>query len=571
MKKFFLTLLAAMSAFCLYAYDPSIKDISIQVTLAENGTAHIVEVWDVVVASGTEWYLVRNNLGDIDILNLAVKDEAGNEFTNIGVWDVDRTLEQKTLKCGLHSTGDGYEICWGVGSYGPHVFTVSYDMTNAVKSLNDYDMLHLQLISDRLSSPPDHVSLELKAPVPLGEDNSRIWAFGYEGKIDWQPDGSVKAESSEPFISESSMIVLMRFDKGIFESSSVRDKDFSSVLDKALDGSFYPDESEDSLIFTILGIIIFLGTAFVFVLIPILSLLRALGLINNTDRRRIKGIFGVRRLPKKPEWERALPFGGDIYETYYIASHLKGVDDNKFTVLSSMILKMIMNGTIVRHADAKGKNEFYFSGEKAEGMCTAENKLLAVLKEASGRDGVLQEKEFKKWAGSHVSKIRELITSIKVQVLENFRTDEMTEGMGGYSVLELNEKGRSAALQALGFRQFLKDFTLVNERYPSEVHLWKDYLVMASLFGIAGKVAEEMKAMAPNLRDYSMLPVKDLSDLVVFTDTLGRIARNSYVSYSSPSSRGSSGGGRSSGGFGGFSSFGGGGGFSGGGSGGGSR
>ena len=82
-----------MSAICLYAYEPSIKDIDIRVTLSADGTAHIVEVWDVVVAKGTEWYLVRSNLGDIKIQNLAVHDESGTEYTNIGSWEVDRSLE----------------------------------------------------------------------------------------------------------------------------------------------------------------------------------------------------------------------------------------------------------------------------------------------------------------------------------------------------------------------------------------------------------------------------------------------------------------------------------------------
>ena len=116
MKRFLLTAAALFAAFPLLAYEPEIKDISIRVTLSEDGSARIEECWDVVVAKGTEWYLVRENLGDIEIRDLAVKDEKGNSFFNEGSWDVDRSISQKARRCGLHKTSGGYEICWGVES-----------------------------------------------------------------------------------------------------------------------------------------------------------------------------------------------------------------------------------------------------------------------------------------------------------------------------------------------------------------------------------------------------------------------------------------------------------------------
>ena len=52
------------------ALTPSIRDIDITLTLLPDGTASIHERWDVCAADGTEWYLVRGNLGDIEIGNL---------------------------------------------------------------------------------------------------------------------------------------------------------------------------------------------------------------------------------------------------------------------------------------------------------------------------------------------------------------------------------------------------------------------------------------------------------------------------------------------------------------------
>ena len=278
-RRFLLAVVFLVQAVALNAYTPEVKDLKINVSLAEDGSAHITEVWDVVVASGTEWYLVRENLGDIGISGLSVTDEQGNAFTNEGSWNVDRSISQKARRCGLHKTDKGYEICWGVESYGPHTWQVSYTMTNCVKSLNDHDMLHMQFVSDELSSPPQHVLLSLDAPVALGDNNSNIWAFGYDGTLRWMSDGSIEAESEEPFEYDSSLILLIRFDKGIFNTSSVQERDFQAVLDKALEGSYYPEEEKEEAewYYGVLGLLVFGGLIYLFIIRPIRKVLSGCG------------------------------------------------------------------------------------------------------------------------------------------------------------------------------------------------------------------------------------------------------------------------------------------------------
>lgn len=85
-------LLFSIAAFADY---PTIRNIDISVSLQRDGSANISEVWDVRVTEGTEWYLVRNNLGDISIENLSVSDESGLDYINEGRWDVDRSISKK--------------------------------------------------------------------------------------------------------------------------------------------------------------------------------------------------------------------------------------------------------------------------------------------------------------------------------------------------------------------------------------------------------------------------------------------------------------------------------------------
>ena len=139
-----------------------------------------------------------------------------------------------------------------------------------------------------------------------------------------------------------------------------------------------------------------------------------------------------------------------------------------------------------------------------------------------------------------------------------------------------SEKKNTELGKLLCLKQFLKDFTIIEERGVVEVSLWNEYLVFASLFGIADKVKDDFKRVCPeyfqmssvanNLDTHTLLLSNTIHSLA---STTSRAVRSSVVSTytSSSSSIWSS----SSSGFGGRSSFSGGGGFSGGGRGGGVR
>lgn len=62
-----------------------------------------------------------------------------------------------------------------------------------------------------------------------------------------------------------------------------------------------------------------------------------------------------------------------------------------------------------------------------------------------------------------------------------------------YSSRKLKPEYIDGYNELLGLRRYLRDYSLIKERYPIEVVLWERYLVFATLFGIAQKVAKEFK------------------------------------------------------------------------------
>ena len=117
-----------------------------------------------------------------------------------------------------------------------------------------------------------------------------------------------------------------------------------------------------------------------------------------------------------------------------------------------------------------------------------------------------------------------------------------------------------------GLRKFLKEFTLLDERSVGEVNLWKDYLVYATLFGIADRVIKEMKKVNPEYFNMDQVAnqMADNMTLPMIYSTLHRSTSSAVAAKAAREHRSSGGGGHSSWG-------GGGGGFSGGGGGGGVR
>lgn len=530
----------------------SIRDIDIRLVLGEDGTANITETWDITVSQGTEWYLNRENLGDITISDFSVSDENGRLFKNTGSWDVDRSREDKAGKCGIVSKRNGYELCWGIGDYGHHIYTVVYKMHNAAKSLNDYDMLHMQLVSPGLSARPEHVKVTISIDNEiLDEGNTRIWGFGYEGTMTFQ-DGKAVAESDREFRSNSSVIALLRFEKGMIEPTSVQDRDFQDVLDIAMEGADFGDDSLTK------------GELFMMFLSTIGFFAFMVWLGKKIQESKLKSIIGVKKL-SLVDWERDVPFSGNIEASSHIlhkVSETGALGTLKSNNLAAaLILRMIQDSQILVRTDLKGKVELAFNDDADfSNLTPCAMRLYQMMKEASGKDVILQEKEFSAWSNRNKKRVSKWVDDITVECKEEAVRNNYTSRNSSSS------EGQSLARKVMGFKKFLEDFTLVKERQSQEVALWNDYLTFASLYGIADKVAKELKDIDPKkFTETTTMDPQTYWELTRMSNRLGYSITNADAAHKLSQSQ------KAAGGFGGHSSFGGGGGFSGGGFGGGAR
>lgn len=564
-----ITLLAALvSTFAAFADEQRVNDLEITVTLVRDGSAVIHEKWDVETGDQiTEWYLVRENLGDITISDFCVYSD-NERLADDGEWNVDRTRRQKAGKFGIVHKHDGAELCWGIGEYGHHVFEPLYTMSRAVKSLNDYDVFHLQLVNDELKAPPSHVRVTIKYAgsgdtegVQLDTTNTRVWGFGFYGTVAFE-DGGIVYESTEPFGYRSSVIALLRFNKGLFSSPSVQDRDFQSVLDRAMEGADfgsdgnYEEEDDDAdAVFGLIALILsFLGFRKVY--------RKGTGKISKREKKKLLGVA-----ENQINWYRDIPMDGDLIAADYALSRL-GEDRKQNALASAEILRMIYNGYLDVQKDANGNIEITFSKDKngKAPLDSIAGDLWSMMLEASGNDRILQEKEFSSWSAKNKKRLYNWTEKMTTMGKGTFRSKGwMRSGDTRFTV-----KGQEQARNLIGFRKFLEDFTLIGQRESAEVHLWQDYLVYGALFGIAEKVARQLKDIDPVLFERTVgYDYTTFNGALYSLNNLSRAITSANRSYAASTYSGGSG--SSWGGYGGHSSFGGGGGFSGGGHGGGGR
>ena len=545
---------------CFVSGAQEIRSVKTLCKLQADGSADIVQLWDVTVVSGTEWYIPIGNLKKMYISGLRVW-EGDEEYVSEGrSWNTSRSLEAKAGRCGIVDKGsDGVELCWGQGSYGPHEWLISYHVEGLVQSLKDYDAFNYMFVNPGLVATPQYALLNIinEAGGPeWTEENVRFWGFGFEGES-WLEDNTIVLETDGRF---EDMIALVCFEKGLFSPTVSRNIKFKKMQKKAFKGSSYSSGSwlgglDGESILIILCVIggIFLA----------LFLIIREAFLKITGRIYKKDVFGETSFDG---YFREAPFGGSIPAAFYILSHgYRTISHPKAEkgIVGAFLLKWIMEGRLRPLKDESGRKTKISLQivEEASREFTdpCEGELFEMVRKASGSNLILEDKELEIWA--------------RINYKPFLSWKDNVDIAGASAVGDFRSSGGSSqeeARRVIQFRSFLNDFTLVAEREVPEVGLWKNYLIFALLFGLADKVSGAMKKLYP--QDFEKFSNETIGVNTTYMTNLLLFSNNiSGRAFEKASDAKIQADARSSSGHGGRTSFGGGGGFSGGGFGGGSR
>ena len=553
-----------MFVFPLIVKANSISSIDMDIYLDDNGTAHVTETWRANLNQGTEGYKPYYNIGNAKITNFKVS-ENGQTYTYNDYWNTNASFSEKAYKNGINYLYNGLELCWGISEYGNHTYVLTYDIEGFVTSLNDADMVYWTLIPYELSSKPGNVHIKIYADDYFSQDLD-VWGFGNYGGTAYVYDGYVEMNSEGTLESDEYMTILVKFDKGTFNTSNTINEDFDYYLDMAQEGATKYKEPFWQKFLDFLPVLFTIGIWGVVIYTIVSSAKKA----SNTVGTRLFD-FGKdgRKLSKDVPNYRDIPFDKDIYKTFWIAQ-CYNLNKNKTDFLGAILLKWLLEhkievkkvqtGLIVK----KEESAIVLKSDTFTSDNPLELELHQMMAEAS-KDDVLESKEFEKWCKKNYNKILKWFDKVidsetDKLIIEGKITETKKDNLFKTKVLVVDPSMKEEGIKLKGLKNFLEEFSRIDDKTAIEVNMWEYYLIYAQILGIADKVAKQFEKLYPEL-------IQDAYNEVgcSFTDFLiiNSIAHSSMHAAISSRQRAqsySSGGGGFSSGGGGGGSFGGGGG-----------
>lgn len=561
-----LSIFILLLVFPLVVKANSISKIDMDIYVDNNGTAHVTETWSANLNQGTEGYKPYYNIGNANITNFKVS-ENGKLYTYNDYWNTNDSFNEKAYKNGINYISDGLELCWGISSYGYHDYVLTYDIEGFVTTTSDADMIYWTLIPYELSSKPDDVHIKIHTDNYLS-DSVPVWGYGNYGGTAYVYDGYIEMNSEGTLESNEYMTILVKFDKGTFNTSNILSEDFDHYYDMAEEGTTKYKESTSSKIFDfIMSILMFLFQIAFWIIIVVFVSKSVKNAANRVGTKTLD--FGPKGkvLPKDIPNYRDIPFNKDIFRTFWIAEGYK-LNRKKTDFLGAILLKWLREQKItIKKVEAgiiKKKEETAIDLTKEAGFDDQlEQELYSMMKEAS-YDGVLESKEFERWCDDNYSKILSWFDKVidketdKLIIEGKIIVTEKKSLMIYKKEYTVDPSMKEEAIKLKGLKNFLEEFSRIDDKEAIEVNMWEYYLIYAQILGIADKVAKQFKKLYPEIIENNEYGYSYNDIMFIHTISYSGM-RSATTSQQRAQSYSSGGGGFSSGG-GGGGSFGGGGG-----------
>ena len=499
MKKVFKILFFALLAYALFTLGKtvsanSINRISMDIFVDSNGNANVTETWNCYSNQSTEIYHPYYNLGNSEITNLSVSMDS-TQFETLSSWDTSGSFDEKAYKAGINRVSNGVELCWGISEYGTNTYRVNYTITNFVSNLTDSQMIYWTLIpydfSDSIGQVFINISSDLYFPSSID-----VWGYGNEGGTAYVDNGTITMTSEGTLNRNEYMTILVKLPSGTFNTKNNLNQNFEYYYNLAEEG-VNRNETVENTVITILPFIIF-------IIIMVFAIVTSK--LGSSQEQRLNFENNGNKLPKTKDipYFRDIPCNKDLFQAFFIGYQFKIVK-KRTDLLGSVILKWVRDKKVTLKKD-EGKsskmsitlNEELISSLEDED----EQKLYKMFFEAS-KDGILEDSEFTKWCNNNYSKILgwfdTIIDKEKDKLVKDGLLLEKPKTLFKSAKYTVTPELRQQALNIAGLKKYLNDYTLISEREAPDVVLFEDYLILAQMFGIADKVAENFKKLYPDL------------------------------------------------------------------------
>lgn len=454
----------------------------LDVALLPDGAARITQTWTTYTDEGTEFYLACRDNGYLRITDFSVSDQTG-PYTLVETWDVDAGFDEKAYRCGLLPTDEGVELCWGISEYGENCYTLQYTVHGLVGSYPDADGFNFRFV-DELSLFPSAVTLALYCQdgTPLTDEVCGVWAFGFEGQVEFFDDGAIYAWTHEPLEGSEHLTLMLELEKGLLSPQRTVEERFEDVKERAFSGSDYDSALTFGDILIVLAVI--LGIVVVIVLVVLLL----------TKIHECK----LNRRMKRTAYFRDAPNGGKLNVTHRLGRCSSLCEED--TLLGAYLLRLVSQGCLdCVNTPADGEAVCLRLCRAPQDAAGYEAALYEILQAAAGEDGILQPHELEQFCERDDSPLIDFLQACEHDGMQALIRTRCLKGARLDGISDLSDAGQRQLDELLGLKRFLLDFSLIQERGIEQTVIWQDYMVYALLLGIAEQLAPQLRALYPEL------------------------------------------------------------------------
>ncbi|WP_270334943.1 DUF2207 family protein [Ligilactobacillus acidipiscis] len=538
--------------------EQTVNRMKITINLDKNGTAFISENWNVSADEGSEIYKTLKLEGPQQLGNYSVSID-GKPMKRTSNWNPDASKKAKAGRYGQN----GNELNWGITKYGTHNYNIKYAISNFVEQTKTKQMINWTFLEHDVEISPHNIAIRIQDQNhKFSKDNGYgIWGFGFDGQTQFNKRGQIDVNNSKALNDDNYVKILMEIPKGTYKTSYHLNKSFDSVVKDAFKGSDFnyqdyksgkniKNDLLDRILWVVIGALSLIGILFVIWLV--------LG-IRNYSRYYPR----MKKLQKQNEGQYSRQItANNIFELYTILSFIPGnrqKQDNNF--LTAALLQLVKQGNI-KQETVKEKSHFVLLQQPEKDAPEPLQALYTVLYRVE-KDNVVTESALSKYL-SHDSNWQELTYEfsdysyaycMKYSLVESSADALKTRNKKDRKAIrwakwllndnhQLTEEGIKIRTQIVQLKNYLEEFSLLNERNIKEVSLWDDYMLAAAALGILDKVEEQLNKVYP---EYAQESIYYNTSDHPFNYTANF---SSHVAYSSTGGGGStsSGGGGSSGG-----------------------
>lgn len=542
----------------IFSFNSTVKaneiySIDTEVEILEDGSGNITQTWNTFVDEGTEFFIPIQYLNHMNLKNVSVSMD-GREFEFVDDWDIDKSFEEKAYKYGILETDEGYEISFGMSEREVRTYDIKFTYENMVQSFTDKDGFNVRFVNNDMDPAPRRVSLSMHSPViDFSEDNTKIWAFGYNGNINFD-NGNIVARSTSEFDSSNHLTTLVEIEKGHFSPTYISNYSFEDLKVEAFEGSSYSQgdtEFENSNFNS-------MEEEFdmrILLIIPA-SLLVVFGAIVGASNK-MKTKFNNKNFPINNSMSQEIPLDGNINANYYFLRNTYKNDQDSvelnFNLLTAYFAKWAEEGIL--------SNEFKILKSPSFNEESFEKKLWDFIIKGGVFQNKIDSEQLENYTEENYYEFMNLFTLANREGFDfSLKNDYIRKDKKILVVTEYNltDKGKNELNKVYGFKNYINDNSFYEEFNKENSKKLKEIFIYSNLYSDNEKLVKYLDDKVDKNQNFGYFPYY----LFYINSNQHRASvSKGYETGINNASSGSGGG----------ASFGGGGGFSGGGSGGGAR